>query len=342
MDCDDTGTIEKYLDITTTISRTTQTSLIHLVYTGDIRILVQATSRVRPRQPLMAGYAIESLKECTTEGGNNFGITGGGNSGGVETFEGGMFINSQDSAGNCCGIDPPSSAPSIGIIAHDSYQISSVGACDWNSHPKVSPNPIQTGINGGEPHDDPLPDLAMPTCGSNGQTNVTVDGTTYDYGPGNWNGGSLGDGTYAPGIYCVTGNIRLSGQSSIDASSGVLFYLIDGGTRFTGNAGMTLVAPNANNCSGSACDYPGIAVIMARNNTSTFEVRGNGSNAVEGLIYGISATVQTRGGGNDPDETNVIGQVIADTILGNGNGSFKVTYTENYNFGDPTQLDLQE
>jgi hypothetical protein len=81
---------------------------------------------------------------------------------------------------------------------------------------------------------------------------------------------------------------------------------------------------------------------MDRNNYSTFEVHDNGGDAIVGLIYAINGTVQARGGGSDPDETNVEGQVIAGTVLGNGNGSFKVTYTENYDFGDPPKLDMNK
>jgi hypothetical protein len=338
---------DRYLEITTHITRTTDTSLIHFVYTGPVEEQAEAVTHVRPRQPLMAGFAIVSMRDCTTAGGHNYGITGGGNSGGVETFQGGMFINSPES-GTCCGIDPPNSSGAIGIVAHDGYPISSVGSCDYSGEDNVSPEPIQTGLNGGSSISDPLADMPMPTCSSSGQTNVTVDGITYDYGPGNWNGGSLGDGTYAPGIYCISGDLSISGNSAIDASSGVLFYMINGGTRFTGNGGMTLVAPDASTCTGAAgdtsasCSYPGVAVIMDRNNYSTFEVRGNGSDAIVGLIYAINGTVQARGGGSDPDETNVEGQVIAGTVLGNGNGSFKVTYTENYEFGDPPKLDMNK
>jgi Flp pilus assembly protein TadG len=338
---------DRYLEIVTRITRSTDTSLIHFVYNGPVQEQVEAVTHVRPRQPLMAGYAIVSMRDCTTAGGHNYGITGGGNSGGVETFQGGMFVNSPES-GSCCAIDPPSSSGAIGIVAHDGFSISSVGSCDYSGEDNISPEPIQTGLNGGSSISDPLADMPMPTCGSSGQTNVTVDGTTYDYGPGNWSGGSLGDGTYAPGIYCISGDLSLSGNNAIDASSGVLLYMIDGGTRFTGNAGMTLVAPDASTCTGTAgdtsasCSYPGIAVIMDRNNYSTFEVRGNGGDAIVGLIYAINGTVQARGGGSDPDETNVEGQVIAGTVLGNGNGSFKVTYTENYDFGDPPKLDMNK
>ncbi len=111
---------------------------------------------------------------------------------------------------------------------------------------------------------------------------------------------------------------------------------------------MRITVTNASNCLGSvgdptaSCTYKGIAVFMARSNTSTFEVRGNGGDAIVGLIYGINAVVQARGGGTNPDETTVVGQIIAKRVYGNGNGSFKVTYNENNTFWRQPTLSLEK
>jgi hypothetical protein len=346
--CEDNGPAddEKYIDVTAQITRVTNTVFMHFVYPGPAINQVEAIVRVRPRAPIVpfsAGFAIVSMHDCVSAGANNYAFTGGGNSGGVETWNGGMFINSPDSSGNCCSIDSPNSSGAIGVIAHDGFEITSVGSCTHNGDPNVSPSPIQAGYNGGAPMTDPLPNLVMPTCSGSSLNNVIVDGVTYDYGPGNISGG-LNSGTYAPGVYCITGDTQLSGQSSVTAN-GVVFYFIDGGLRYTGNAGMTLTAPTADNCSGDACSYIGIALLAARNNTSIIEVRGNGGNAIVGLVYTLTGSVQARGGGSDPDETIVIGQVITGKVLGNGNGSFKVTYAQTYEGGTsekPTTVDLNE
>jgi hypothetical protein len=129
---------------------------------------------------------------------------------------------------------------------------------------------------------------------------------------------------------------------------GVLFYFVDGGINYTGQAGLSITAPNVANCLGTdgdptaSCTYKGIAIFSARNNTSVIEVRGNGGNAIYGMIYAVSGTVQASGGGVTSDETGVVGQVICSQLYGDGNGSFKVTYDPSQTYIVPPQISLQE
>jgi hypothetical protein len=55
-------------------------------------------------------------------------------------------------------------------------------------------------------------------------------------------------------------------------------------------------------------------------------VRGNGADAIQGTVYALNGVVRARGGGEDPDETQIVGQVIANRVINAGNGSLKVTY----------------
>lgn len=347
------GTIaeEKYADITVRIRTVTPTIFVRFLFPEDLVSEVEAVARVRPRQPAMAGYAIAAMWNCAEDGDENLGISGGGNSGGVESFDGGMFINSTERAGNCCGIDAPNSSGAIGIAAEAPYSISSVGTCNYAGEDNLTPSPITTNYNGGHELADPLSGLAMPTCTGNADTNgYTVDGQTYDFGPGNINGNALNNGgLLAPGIYCISGDVRISGQQGLEAYN-VVLYFIDGGLSFTGQAGMTLTGPTAGMCSNTdssaapSCtdDYQNMAIIAARNNTSIFQVKGNGGSAVNGMIYVIGGSVEARGGGSTPGETEVFGQVIASKVYGNGNGSFRVTYQETRTFEKPTNIELNK
>jgi hypothetical protein len=350
--CNNGSAVEdKYADITVRIRTTTPTTFVGLLFPDDLVSEVEAVARIYPRQPTLAGFAIASMWNCSSNGGNNIGITGGGNSGGVESFNGGMFINTTEGPGGCCGIDAPTSSGAIGIRAETGFSISSVGSCSYNNQPKISPSPITTGYNGGAQLGDPIAGLAMPTCTGNAATSgFTVGGQTYNFGPGNITGAALSNGgTLAPGIYCITGDVSLSGQRRIDAYN-VVLYFINGGLRFTGNGGMTLTGPTTGMCSPTAStaspacteDYQNFALIAARNNTSNLEVRGNGGNAIDGLVYAVASTVKARGGGTTPEETNVVGQIIASKIEGNGNGSFKVTYQETRTHQKPTTIDLNK
>ena len=78
----DHGTwIDKYIDVTTTITADTRTNFVHLFYGGPLRNTVTAVARVRPRSPTALGNAIVALREeCH------------GNDGGV-TFDGGVIVD---------------------------------------------------------------------------------------------------------------------------------------------------------------------------------------------------------------------------------------------------------
>lgn len=321
----------------TVVSRI-QTSFAHLIYSGPLESTVTAVVYGRAGAPPMAGYAIVAMGNCLTEGGHLISVTGGGNSGGVQAFDGGIFVNTPENSGNRCALDPPNNG--YGITADT--LISSVGSHNYASASMMSPIPIDAGYNNGSPIDDPLASLPEPTCSGNG----SVVGNNYS--PGKFGGSgqpAIGPGTYAPGIYCITGDVHLSGQAAI-VGDGVVLYLINGGLLFTGQAGLRITAPTEDNCGGSpgntndSCTYVGVAIFASRSNTDSIEVRGNGGNAIEGLVYALNGTVQARGGGADPDETNVEGQVIAKRVEGNGNGSFKVIYNGDMIYNLPPMLEL--
>lgn len=323
----------KYLDITIQISVTTQASFSQIIFNGPLHSKVEAVARIHPRQAVTANFALMALSNCTTRGGSAISISGGDNSGGEDTYPGGIFINSSGSS--CCALDPGSSANAGFIRVHDDFTIQNIGSCSYNGNSKIVPNPIQTGYNGGVPLNDPLASLAPPTCTTSGTK--TADGS---YTPGSWNGSSLGAGIYNPGVYCITGSISLSGKNHMDAANSVLFYFINGGMEFKGQSGLALVAPSPETCTGGVCAYAGIAIYQARGNTSTIEVRGNGSMGIQGLVYTPSGQLMARGGGSAADETIVFGQIIANTVENRGNGSLAVTYTPSYDFSKPTSIDL--
>jgi Flp pilus assembly protein TadG len=334
----------KYYLVSTIITSTIDATFAQFIYGGPLQNKVKAVARVYISQPALPGFAIITMGDCTAEGGAQAELSGGGNNGAIETYQGGIFLNAPENPGNQCSIDTSTSTLSVGIAAYDGAHIASVGSVDYSGVSKVYPTPIDTGMNFGEPINDPLEDLPEPVCTANG----SVAGGVYH--PGRYGGPgqpSIGGGHYQPGIYCISGNVHLSGSEVIDGD-GVVLYFINGGLNFTGNAGMRITAPTSSNCLGTSgdptasCTFKGIAVFLARNNASTFEVRGNGGDAIHGLIYGIRATVQARGGGVDPDDTSVVGQIIARRVYGDGNGSFIVIFNENETFIKEPSLSLEK
>jgi hypothetical protein len=321
---------EKFIQVN--IDSTPDTAFLQLIYTGPIAVHAGAVIRAEGsffRSSPMMGNAVVTIVNCVESDGHSLSFAGGGNSGGIVTIDGGIFINSTESTGDDCALDPPN----IGYGIVSDGPITSVGSHDYSEESMIQPVPINIGFNNGNPITDPLASVPEPTCTGPG----LKDGNTYY--PGTFL--TIGPGFLQPGIYCVTGDISLSGPSFIQGD-GVLIYT-QGGIKFTGNAWMNLTAPTEANCLGNeedttaSCAYKGIVIFSARGNTSTIETRGNGDQNLKGLVYAIDGTVQSRGGGISPDEIDVEGQVVAKNIVGDGNGSFTIRYNEEWTY--PPQID---
>ncbi|MBT3669992.1 MAG: Tad domain-containing protein [Chloroflexi bacterium] len=205
------------------ITTESETSLIQFFYSGETKVTVEAVARIQlfnaALTSILTNHALVTTGNCNASGGHNLEFTGGGNSGGIVTTGGGIFLNSDEGPGGCCAMDEPNNG--YGIISGG--PITSVGTCDYAGSSMTSPIPILTGFNHNTPIDDPLAGLPEPECNSAG----TKSGN--DYFPGNWNGGDM-NGTVIlhPGIYCISGEIKMSGHETI-YGEGVLLYFTDSG-----------------------------------------------------------------------------------------------------------------
>jgi hypothetical protein len=333
-----------YTLVTVEITKDTPTSFAHLIYNGPFRNHVIAIARSRVSQPFFPGAAVVAMGNCVGTSMTLVDSNGGGNSGGVRTFEGGIFLNAPES-GTCCAMSPPQVG--YGISVDPGFGITSVGSCDYAGVGNIfPPPPIQTGVNGGARVDDPMASLPEPVCTQPGRIENGM------YQPGNYGGlnMALGTGDLAPGIYCIEGSIHPSGQDAIRGQYVVLFFK-NGGMSFTGNAYLDITAPaegiSNGKCMGTvgdptaSCTYKGIAIFSSRTNTSVINVKGNGDNAVEGMVYAISGTLNTSGGGNTPEEAVIIGQVIVKNVTNNGGGDVSVTYNPGMTYWPRPKISLQ-
>ncbi len=351
----------QYYLVHVTITSEIKSTFAHFVYKGPLKNTVVAVAKTYVSHPPMAGAAIVTTAPTCDHGSPLMSITGGGQSGGINTYNGGIWLNARESASSPCAIDPPTSAHNDGITTDSSYGIQSVGDYDYaggrvNGEDNITPRPIQTSMNGGVPITDPVAGVPEPVCTGAGSVGSDPGDKKVDppipYEPGSFNANQIGPGVYNPGIYCIDGTVHLSGDEQIIAN-GVVFYFRTGGLEFTGNAGMTLTAPTQESCltgsnpdadldPTSSCTYKGMAIFAARDNTSTIEVRGNGADAIQGTVYALNGVVRARGGGEDPDETQIVGQVIANRVLNAGNGSLKVTYDADVCFWVPSTVSQEE
>lgn len=331
-----------YTLVTVDVTSETETSFAHLLYQGPLRNRVSATARARVSQPYFPGQAVVAMGNCVGTSMNLVESNGGGNSGGVRTYQGGIFLNAPES-GACCALEPPQVG--YGISVDPDFGITSVGSCSYAGVSNIFPAPpIQTGVNGGARVDDPLASLPNPVCTAPGRQQNGV------YQPGNYGGSniSLGGGFYEPGIYCVdeANGTSMSGQQVIQGE-GVTFYFKRGGLSFTGNAYMVISAPTVDNCLGTtgdptaSCTYKGIAIFSDRNNTSEINVKGNGNNALEGMVYALNGTLNTSGGGSTADEAAIIGQVIVKNVTNNGGGDVSVAYRPSTTYWPRPKISLE-
>ena len=313
------------------------TSLIQFVYQGPTEVQAEAVVRVLDTGSDVLGNAIVTLGDCSS--GTVIQINGGGHTGGVLAYNGGIFINASDDD-TCCALSPGSSSNNLGITSDTS--ITSVGTCDYDGESKISPVPIETGFNGGKSVTDPLAHLPEPQCTADG---YKVGNTLY---PGYYNKGNVfsGDITLEPGIYCIDDAIKFTGHESMEGDGVVLYFTDKGSITCVGNGGFSISAPNDSNCLGTegdptaSCTYKGIAIFAARDNTRDFDIRGNGNQAIDGLFYGINVRAVAKGGGHTADDTIINGQLIVKQILGTGNGYFSVTYNNNLTYGSPAMIEL--
>jgi prepilin-type N-terminal cleavage/methylation domain-containing protein len=114
----------------------------------------------------------------------------------------------------------------------------------------------------------------------------------------------------AQGIYVFTNGIQVSGNSGVDGSRGVLFYVTGGDVTLSGNGNIALspVAPNwEQTTDGSTPPTPQVVLWISRNDTSgsgpsgtpILTLGGNGGAVtVNGAVYAPTATTQMNGTGN--------------------------------------------
>ncbi len=350
-----------YILVTVGISSTTKTNFAQFVFGGQLKNVVKAIGRARPSQPAIAKSAIVAMGNCLEGDDHLISVVGGGHTGGVLTFDGGMFVNTPENSSDACAINPPSSSGTPGITAETGFPIYSVGSYDYSGEDHISPVPVDTGINEGVPITDPWSSKDEPTCKANGEKYEKVSDHKTHYRPGYYGGSgqpNLGDGILDPGIFCIRGDI--GGNINIDATGGVVLYFINGAPVFHGNGDFLVTAPNSETCLAEdpnnlqtfdSCSYAGFAIFMARSNNSLISLTGNGTYKIIGMVYALNGGIEAKGGGttgcddnpNDPSCDWVVkGQVIAKTVAGTGNGSFSVTYDASVLPKLPVQVSLHQ
>ncbi len=308
VDCIDSGAgphPDKYLDVTTTISKTTQTALVHVVYDGTVNQTLQATTRVRPRQPLVFGNAIVALNDSGCSGQSN-GQGFHGNAG-VDVVGGSVFSN------GCLRGD---GGIKVDVDGGEIYYFDTTGidTDDFNPDPTLLNNP--NARIPAEAHSVTPPDCSHPDA--NNVSSSAIEGNSL-----------------APGLYCVSGNIKVNNANDSFSGDEVTIYMLDG--EFVVNGGVVdISAPPELPIPSPA--IPGMLIMFAPGNSNTILLNGNSGSIFTGTILAPESDIDMLGNG---DTDGFQCQVIGYNVEVGGTADTYVHYDDSNQYSKPTSMDLQ-
>jgi hypothetical protein len=300
--------VEKYLEVTTLISDTTDTSFAHLIFSGLLQNNVHAQTRVYPRSSLAYGNAVVALNDNLSCSGNDGVVIGGSQD--VIIDGGGIFSNS---CMKCNG-----NKPIIVTPPDEVHNMSNVPAVNCEN---MDPAPENAAFQ--------LPDIAVtippPDCSAPGAFNYSTE-----FKVTNNEHEELDPGLHcfnaSPNALTVTGGTLIGHNVTIYAPNGSIS--VSGGT-------VTLTAP-ANS------DYePAIPNVLMyteeSGNRGEISLVGNGGSLYVGTIYAPKSLIKITGN-SDTDAFNT--QLIGWDVNISGDAVVRVQFNEKQNYSRPAVLEL--
>jgi len=318
------GNKEKYLDVKTVVTSTTNTSFAHLFYSGELKNTVEAVVRVRPRSIFAYGQAIVALSNSC-----------GQNSGGIffepakkQTIQvqggGGIFSNS------CITLNGQGSVDVDGPIR---FRTGTIPANDLPNYldekPAATTDKLEYDIL-------PEPDCSSVDLHPNG---ISVIGASGTYDPGRYDSIKITGGKVKlkAGLYCITGSQGISMSSSgseLESLGGVTILVQTGDVQITGGK-LDIVAPTS--VSQPRDGMVGMLIYMKENNTNPVKITGNGTFDYRGTVYSPSGSIEA--GGTSAEES-LRARLIAQLIRLHGDVNFTISYDPADNMTLDPSLDL--
>jgi len=326
-DISDNGSyLDKYIDVTTHISKTVRTGFLHIFFDGSMINHVQSTVRVRPRTPLAMGYAIVGLNDDDCQGHQN-GVMFSGDIE-VQVDGGGVFSN---------GCMRGNGSSLIVDVDDSPVRYVSELECDPAGCPGFTPSP--------GPATNPLPEnsymVPPPDCSGLPNRGMSTKGGTIS--PGVYTEINLhasGDMLIMePGLYCITGSPKaMTVSGGTLQGHGVTIYALSGEVLLSGNAQIQLTAPSEYPDPSPA--LPGILIYLAEGNTGAVELEGNSDTWFTGTVYAPDGFIEAKGvSGTHPTmHTQLIGH---DVEIG-GNADIDINFNGSNAYTFPTSIDLWE
>lgn len=167
----------------------------------------------------------------------------------------------------------------------------------------------------------------IPSC----PVNAVQSGNTLS--PGNYSGTFPPSGVTSlqSGVYCVSGNFRMSGNDTLNGSN-VIIYMINGDVRWQGGT-ITLSAPTSG-------PFDGLLLYLPYTNSNEITINGNVTHNLTGTILAPASHITING----TSGSTINGQIIGDTIDTGGTGQVTINYdaNQNYEAQTPPYLELTQ
>ncbi|MGD8752020.1 MAG: Tad domain-containing protein [Anaerolineales bacterium] len=310
---------DRYIDVTTYISFTTDTSFIHFVYNGPVRNQVQAVTRVYPETEFSYGEAIVAHREdCPNS--NTGGVHFDGNAE-VTVNGGGVFSSACMRAGGSVDVDVNS-----GIVYTTDYHES--------GSPDIDPDPVDG-------------DTVLPEHAYSIEAPDTACGELPDYGE-HTGSGSISRGNFSkirlnngnlnmsPGLYCLSGNFTINGGEL--HGDGVTIYMTSGDFDSSGNATVQLSAPTV--VTNTKQGIEGMLIYLGEDNTGSVSLLGSATSYYTGTVYAENpdSMIEIGGTGNQLDTFQT--QLVGGTVFIHGNATIDINFNGSESYKPPTQLEL--
>jgi Flp pilus assembly protein TadG len=294
------GYVDKYLDVTVQISDVVQTNFAQLLFSGKFRNQVEAITRVRPRSPLAYGHAVVALNDADCQGNQNGAIFGGSSD--VDINGGGVWTNGcLTGNGSSYAVD----------VQNGSVNYAGDAAGTMNFDPE------QTQVPGSLPsssYEVPPPDCSDPNA--HHLTNLNLHNGTL---------------TLDPGLYCISGDIRITGGTL--TGEGVTLYLESGDVTINGNADIDLAAPGM-----SPDPTPALGGVLFYVASGDIDLEGNSTSKYLGMVYAPLGTIKAHGSnGTDPTFNT---QFVGWNVDVSGNANIDINFDAAEQYSRPTAIEL--
>lgn len=325
-----------YIDVKVVVTFDSQTSFMHFVFGGVARNTVEAITRVYPRMPAAAGFAIATLDESCTAGEKGIWFAGTGNEQLYVLINGGgIFSNS------CINVSGQTEDPRVEIVDGSASYYETFTYSGGNT---ITPTPQPVGFR-----IDPY--IPPPSCVGDLNPPYTIEDGNRVYRPGRYTNDinvTSGHVILKPGLYCFDDGASFNVTSDLTGDGVTFYFKNDAGSFSTeGNGTVNLHAP-VEPCDTSEPGYlfddcypavPGLLIYFDQGNSNTIKIGGNSLSSYTGTIYARESLVMI---GGTAENLSVSVQVIANSVKVHGSATINMTYDDSLIWHSPNMINLEK